>query len=128
MYDELPSGKLESYKGLLVYQKAYELALRIFRTTRRFPREETYGMVSQMRRAAVSIPSNIAEGYSRHSRKEYLRFLSVAYGSTAELGTQISLSRDMEFIEMGQYESLHSEHDNVARLLWKLMESLKEGA
>jgi four helix bundle protein len=78
-----------------------------------------------MRRAATSIPSNIAEGYSRHSRKEYLQFLSVAYGSSAELGTHISISRDLEFIDMTEYETIRSLHFDVSRLLWKLMESLK---
>ena len=128
MDDEKPEGKLESYRGLLVYQKAYELTLRIFRATRRFPKEEMYGLVTQMRRSAASIPSNIAEGYSRHSRKEYLHFLSIAYGSAAELGTHISISHDMEYLDMSEYESIHAVKESVSRLLWKLIVSLKENS
>ena len=83
--------KIQSYKDLLAYQKAYELALEVYKVTNKFPKEEAYGLVSQTRRAAISIPSNIAEGYRRGSRKEYIQFLNIAYGSAAELETQISL-------------------------------------
>ncbi len=73
--------KIQSYKDLIVYQKGYKLALEIYRVTKKFPKEEIFGLVSQMRRSAVSIPCNIAEGYRRNHRKEYIQFLYIASGS-----------------------------------------------
>ena len=88
---------IKSYRDLLAYQKSYKLCLEVYKVTDGFPNGEVYGLVPQMRRAAVSIPSNIAEGYRRKSRKEYIQFLRVALGSLAELETQISLSKDLDF-------------------------------
>jgi four helix bundle protein len=90
--------KMKSYKDLFVYQKAFELVLEVYRITKDFPVEEVYGLTSQMRRAAVSIPSNIAEGYRRDTRKEYLRFLNIARGSCAEIECQAALSRALDFM------------------------------
>ena len=84
--------KLNSYKELIVWQKAMDLTVEIYRLTGLFPKSELYGIVSQMRRAAVSIPSNIAEGFARKYTKEYNQYLSVAYSSTQELETQLILS------------------------------------
>lgn len=86
---------IKSYKELVVWQKAMELVKRIFNLTGKFPKSELYGLVSQMRRASVAIPSNIAEGYGRRSRKEYRQFYSIAYGSALELETQLILSKDL---------------------------------
>jgi four helix bundle protein len=86
---------LKSYKELKVWQKSIELVKEIYRITNGFPRNEIYGLVIQMRRAAVSIPSNIAEGYSRKNLKEYLQFLRVAYSSSAELETQLIIAKDL---------------------------------
>ncbi len=83
---------LESYKGLIVWQKSIELVKSIYDLTIYFPKDEIYGLASQMKRAAVSIPSNIAEGYSRKNIKEYLYFLRVAYGSSRELETQLIIA------------------------------------
>jgi four helix bundle protein len=80
---------LKSYKELIVWQKAYHLCLGVYRATKGFPKEEIYGLTSQMRRAAVSVPCNIAEGYGRKSTREYIRSLYIAYGSICELETQI---------------------------------------
>ena len=88
----------KSFKDLIVWQKSYNLVLELYKITKHFPKEETYGLVQQMRRAAVSIPSNIAEGYGRQHRPEYRQFLSVAYGSLAELETQYLLAVDLEYI------------------------------
>lgn len=82
-----------TYKDLTVWQRAIELVVEIYKLTDKFPREETYGLVSQMRRAAVSIPSNIAEGRYRGTQKDYSQFLRVAYGSGAELETQIEIAK-----------------------------------
>lgn len=86
---------LNSYKDLTVWQKSYELVREIYKLTESLPRHEQFGLISQMRRCAVSIPSNIAEGQQRHNLKEYKQFLGVAKGSSAELETQLLLSRDL---------------------------------
>ena len=86
---------IESYKELKVWQKSITLVKEIYYTTEKLPRTELYGLASQMRRAAVSIPSNIAEGYKRRNLGEYIQFLSIAEASAAELETQIIISRDL---------------------------------
>ena len=86
---------LQSYKQLIVWQKSIELVKEIYRVTEEFPKNELYGITSQMRRAAVSIPSNIAEGYKRNGRQEYIHFLNISEGSAAELETQLIISKDL---------------------------------
>jgi len=86
---------LKSYKELIVWQKSIELVKEIYKLTTEFPRSEIYGLSSQMQRAAISVPSNIAEGYSRKNLKEYLQFLHIAYGSGAELETQLIIAKDL---------------------------------
>ena len=73
--------KMQSYRDLIVFQKAYKLSLDVYKVTKAFPREELFGILSQMRRSAVSVPCNIAEGYCRNHRKEYVQFLNIAFGS-----------------------------------------------
>ena len=90
---------LKNYKELKVWQRSYQLCLKIYKITKRFPNEEKYGLTSQIRRAAVSVPSNIAEGYGRKTTPEYIRFLYIAYGSNCEMETQILLSGDLGYIE-----------------------------
>ena len=87
--------KIESYENLIVWQKSIELVKEVFILTALFPKSEIYGIISQMRRAAVSIPSNIAEGYKRKSRLEFLQFLSIAEASAAELETQVIIAKDL---------------------------------
>ena len=86
---------MQSYKDLTVWQKGITLVTNIYRNTRLLPTDELYGLVSQMRRSAVSIPSNIAEGYNRRNRKEYIQFLRIAYGSAGELDTQIIIVKEL---------------------------------
>ena len=90
---------LKNYKELKVWEKAYKLCLDIYRVTKRFPKEEIYGLTSQIRRSAVSIPSNIAEGYGRKTTSEYVRFLYIAYGSVCELETQTMISGDLDYMK-----------------------------
>lgn len=92
-------GMLKNFKELNVWQKSYDLCLMIYRITKEYPKEEQYGLVSQLRRVAVSVPSNIAEGYGRKTTSDYLRFLYIAYGSVCELETQIMISGDLDFIK-----------------------------
>jgi four helix bundle protein len=84
---------IKNYKELKVWQKSYRLCLEVYRVTNGFPKEELYGLTSQMRRAALSIPCNRAEGYGRETTPEYIRSLYIAYGSTCELETQTLISR-----------------------------------
>ncbi|MGH9446275.1 MAG: four helix bundle protein [Terriglobia bacterium] len=90
-------AKVRNYKELVVWQKGMELAKQVYRVTQSFPNEEKFGLVSQMRRAAVSIPSNIAEGQARHTTKEFIQFISHAEGSVAELETQSILAVDLGY-------------------------------
>ncbi len=117
--------KIESYKDLIAYQKAYEVCLRVYEATRSFPRQETYGLTAQLRRCAVSIPSNIAEGYRRKNRREYLQFLHIASGSCAELETQIRLAKDLQYLKPDNAKQLYESQEEVSRLLGGLIRSLE---
>ena len=116
---------LQSYRDLLVWQRALELAVRIYRLSEKFPKSEIYGLTSQVRRAAVSVPSNIAEGYGRGSRKEYLQFLSVAQGSLKELETQIILAQRLSYASEKDAEVTLSASETVGKMLGGLMRSLR---
>ena len=115
---------VKSYKELIAYQKSYELVLLIYRMTGSFPKEEIYGLTSQIRRAAVSIPSNIAEGYMRGS-KEYVQFLKIALGSAAELETQLSLSKDLGYCQTKDYQEPQALNEEVIKLLKSYTSRLK---
>lgn len=117
---------MKSYKDLTVYQKGYELTLQVYRLTQEFPKEEMYGLTSQMRRAAVSIPSNIAEGYRRGSRKEYIQFLRIAFGSCSELETQVSLAYDLKFLSDKDRNTLIDSVNGVEKMLAGLIKALRK--
>jgi four helix bundle protein len=106
-----------SYRDLIAWQKAKSRVLDVYRRTQRFPRDEIYGLTSQVRRAAVSIPSNIAEGKGRYSHKDLVHFLYQARGSLLELETQLLIARDLEYIEQPAYESLVSKTEELGRIL-----------
>lgn len=116
---------LSSHKELIVWQKAFLLCKVIFLITKQFPKEEQYGLVSQMRRAAVSIVSNIAEGYARGHRLEYIQFLRTSFGSAAELETQLLLAKDLEFINKKNFDSANDLLIEVLKMLNKLLSSLQ---
>jgi len=117
---------MQSYKDLIVYQKAYKLALEIYQATKEYPKEEIYGLVSQMRRSAVSIPCNIAEGYRRGHRKVYVQFLYMAHGSCSELETLIVLSYDLNLMGKDLFENLYHLQEEVSKLLKGLISSLSK--
>ena len=117
-----------SYDDLVVWQQAMELVKLIYRSTRAFPDLERYGLTSQMRRAAVSIPSNIAEGQGRRSRPEFYQFLSKARGSLMELETQARIAQDLGFLDRKTAEEILVLCARVGRLLNGLMSSLKTRA
>ncbi len=117
---------MQSYKDLIAYQKGYKLALKIYQITKDYPREEIYGLTSQMRRSAVSIPCNLAEGYRRGHRKEYVQFLYMAHGSCSELETLISLSHDLGLISEQVFQELYGLQEEVSKLLNGLISSLSK--
>ena len=116
---------LRNYKDLKVWQKAYKLCLSVYKITKVFPVEERYGLTSQMRRAAISIPSNIAEGYGRKTKKEYVQALYVGYGSNCELETQVLLAGDLGYIGNEELKGLQGEISEVERMLKSLINSLE---
>jgi four helix bundle protein len=116
---------IKNYKELKVWQKSYRLCLEVYRVTKGFPKEELYGLTSQMRRAALSIPCNITEGYGRKTTPEYMRYLYIAYGSICELQTQTLLARDLGYIKDDSIFELQSDRGEVERMLKALIKSLK---
>ena len=101
------------------------MCLEVYKITKGFPREERYGLTSQIRRAAVSVPSNIAEGYGRKTTREYIRSLYVAYGSNCELETQILLTSDLGYMRAQEKERLQENIEEVERMLKALIKSLE---
>lgn len=114
---------MKSYKELAVWQRSFTLANAIFKATETFPQQQRFGLAAQMQRAAVSVPSNIAEGFNRKSTKEYIQFLNIALGSLAELETQTLIAQTQNFIKG---EKLLSEMDEIGKMLRVLTQRLKE--
>ena len=119
---------LKSYRDLLVWQKGIELVVDVYKATAGFPKSETYGLSSQIRRASTSIPANIAEGYGRGSRKEYLQFLLIAQGSLKELETHIIISEKLIYLTPSQTKRLLSQTDELGRMLGSLIQKLKSSS
>jgi four helix bundle protein len=117
---------LKSFKELKVWQKAYQLCLEMYKVTGSFPTDEKFGLISQIRRAAISIPSNIAEGYGRKTIPDYVRCLYIAYGSTCELETQILLSEDLNYLNEDNQNILLEKINEVERMLMALIKSLEK--
>ncbi|MCL5062439.1 MAG: four helix bundle protein [Nitrospirae bacterium] len=116
---------ITSYKDLIVWQRAMELVTAIYKLTENFPKSEIYGLTSQMRRAAVSIPSNIAEGKMRGTRKDYRHFLLNAYGSGAELETQIEIAKQLCFGRNIDFNEPSELLEEVMKMLNALIKNLK---
>ena len=116
---------VKSYRDLIAWQQAMALCKRVYEATKLYPKEERFGLVQQSRRAAVSAPSNIAEGWGRGALGDYLRFLAIARSSLFELETQILLARDLEYLTGPQAESLLSDTGECCRVLQGLIGSLE---
>ncbi|MEK7196520.1 MAG: four helix bundle protein [Nitrospirota bacterium] len=112
------------FKSLKVWQKAYELALQIYRKTENFPKSEIYGLSSQLQRAAISISANIAEGYERQYRKEYVQFLMISKGSLGEVETYLLFAKDLGYITQNEYDKLDEQRQETSKLLRGLINSL----
>jgi four helix bundle protein len=122
------ANEVRSYKDLVAWQKSMDLVTAVYRASQRFPKEEIFGLVSQIRRAAVSIPSNIAEGHARTSKKEFQYFLSNARGSLAELETQLTIAHQLAYIDETGINQLLDRLGEVGRILNGLLAALKRSS
>ncbi len=117
--------QVRTFKDLLVWQKAFELVVEVYRITKTFPRDETYGLTAELRKTVRSVPYNIAEGHKRETTTEYIRFLNIAGGSAAELETQLLLAQRLKYLEGETADRVLSQRNEVERMLDALVRSLK---
>ncbi len=122
--ENVKSSMTKTHKDLEVWKQSISFVTDIYKLTGNFPKEEIYGITSQIRRAAVSIPSNIAEGAGRNHDKEYLQFLSIALGSTSELETQIIISNNINYINTEQMNTILDKLNNIRKMIVGLKKSL----
>ena len=115
---------VRSYRDLIAWQKAIDLVTEVYACTRTFPREETYGLVSQLRRADVSVPSNIAEGHARQTTGEFRQFLGHALGSLMEIETQILIAQRLSYVDVNKSADLHGRTAEIGKILHGLLRSL----
>ena len=113
-----------NFRDLKVWQKGMEIVKQVYRTAARFPQKELYGLMSQMQRAAVSIPANVAEGFNRYHNKEYRQFLYIALGSCAELETHVEIATDLEYMDKTKKSTLLEMLDHESRMLTSLIAKL----
>ena len=116
---------IQSYRDLIVWQKAIDLVVEVYGVTKSFPETERYGLTSQMRRAAVSIPANIAEGYARKHRQEYTQFIRVAFASGAELETHLVIAKRLGYIPQSSYDHIESLLTEIMKMLNKFIVTLQ---
>jgi len=116
--------KIKTYRDLDIWNTGIGLVKNIYKSTAEFPKQETYGLVSQMRRAAVSIPSNVAEGFRRYHNKEYKQFLFISLGSCAELETQVTIAKELKYLQGNEEELLLEKLDHLCRMTVNLIKKL----
>jgi len=116
--------KMRNYRDLVVWQKSMVLVTKVYSITRLLPKEELYGLVSQIRRSAVSIPSNIAEGYGRYSTNDYIRFLQIAIGSLYELQTQLEICLNLGYLSKEHFEKIYEQSREIERMLSSLIKKV----
>ena len=126
MFSRLAISDMETHKDLRVWQQSIELVTSIYMITKTFPKEELFGLVSQMRRAAVSVPSNIAEGYARGTDRVNLHFLRISSGSMSEVETQLLLSWNLGYLSQESYDELSENLTSVWKQLNALISSIKK--
>lgn len=115
---------MQTYKDLIVWQKGIELVKLVYKLTETFPKTEIFGLTSQIRRAAVSIPANLAEGYARKHRAEYVQFVRIAYASGAELETHLVIAKELKFANSREITTVEETLTEVMKMLNKLISSL----
>jgi len=121
---DMHKQKIQSFRDLQIWQKSMELAVAVYRITQSFPREEMYGLTSQLRRCAISIPSNIAEGQGRSSEREFLHFLSIARGSNCELQTQLEIARRLRLADTQLLNDAESLSPETGKMIFAFMRAL----
>lgn len=117
---------MSTFRNLIVWQKSMDLVTEIYTATRQFPKEEVFGITSQIRRSAISIPSNIAEGYGRDSNKEYLRFLNISISSLFEMQTQLEISKNINYLNETAFNELHENTRELERILTSFIKKIRE--
>lgn len=115
---------MHRYKELKVWQKAIDLAVEVYQITEKLPKEERYGLISQINRCVVSIPSNIAEGAGRNTSKDFNHFLGISLGSSFELDTQLVISNRLGYVSSDDFEKIESELEHIQNMIAKLKQSL----
>jgi four helix bundle protein len=118
---------MQNFRQLVVFRKSYALVLSLYRLTKSFPDDERFGMTSQVRRAAHSIPANIAEGCGRGEAGDFVRFLRIAAGSASELELHLELARDLEYLRLDDYEVANEAIVEIKRMLYSLIEKVEAG-
>jgi four helix bundle protein len=116
---------MKTYREFVVWQKSVDLVTSIYSKTMNFPKEELYGLTNQIRRAAISIPSNIAEGFGRSSKNEFKRFLQISVGSIFELQTQLEIAKNLNFLSEDNYNSLYKLTREIEAMIVSLIRKLK---
>jgi len=116
---------IQSHRELLIWQRGIQMSVAIYEMTRNFPRDEMYGLTSQMRRAGVSVPSNIAEGYGRLSKEQYRHFLGIAQGSNLELKTQLVIAKQLGFVDFREIDKVEALSFEVGKMLTTLLKKLR---
>jgi four helix bundle protein len=116
--------KIKTYRDLNIWNTGIEIVKDTYKLTENFPKKEMYGLISQMRRSAVSIPSNVAEGFRRHHNKEYRQFLYTSLGSCAELETQITIAMELQYIQKDKENSLLEKLDHICGMISNLIKKL----
>ena len=116
---------MKDFRQLKVWEKSHQLALAIYKATKEFPKEELYGLTSQIRCASMSIPTNIAEGCGRNTDAEFARFMQIAMGSASETEYQLLLAHDLVFLNKEQYDKLNPDVTEVKRMLTSLLKTLR---
>lgn len=119
-------GKVKTYKDLIVWQKSIRLVTTVYTLTKTFPSDERFGLVSQLNRAVISIPSNIAEGWGRELSKNYLQFLRISRGSLMEVETMILISKNLNYIIDANFKELNKEIEEVGKILQGLIKSVQQ--
>lgn len=118
-------ARAKNYRELKVWQAGKDLTINVYNITKKYPSTEQFGLTSQTQRAAVSIPSNIAEGFGRHGSNEFKRFLSIAYGSVAELETQLTIANELKYFGDEEYDKLIDSTTQISKMLSGLIKSLR---
>lgn len=116
---------MKDFRQLKVWEKSHQLALSIYKTTKTFPKEELYGLTSQIRRASMSVPTNIAEGCGRNTDADFARFLQISMGSASETEYQLLLSHDLGFLSKEDYDKLNNDVTEIKRMLTAFIQTLR---